>query len=36
MNGIELDREETRQAKVLYDYDPVDENEIAVYCDEVG
>ena len=36
VNGIELDREETRQARVLYDYEAVNESEITVYCDEVG
>ena len=35
VNGIELDREETRRARVLYDYDAVNESEITVYCDEV-
>ena len=34
-NGIELDREDTRQARVLYDYEAVDENELSVYCEEV-
>lgn len=36
VNGIELDREETRKAKVLYDYEADNENELTVYCDQVS
>ena len=35
VNGIELDREDTRRAKVLYDYEATDEKELTVYCDQV-
>ena len=35
MNGIEFDREDSRKAKVLYDYEAVDESELTLYCDQV-
>lgn len=36
VNGLELDHEETRKAKVLYDYEADNESEMTVYCDQVG
>ena len=35
VNGIELDREDARRAKVLYDYEATNEKELTVYCDQV-
>lgn len=36
VNGIELDHEDTRKAKVLYDYEADNESELTVYCDQVS
>lgn len=33
--GMELDREESRKAKVLYDYDAANENELTIFTDQV-
>jgi len=33
---VELDREESRKARVLYDYDAESENELTVYADQVS
>ena len=35
VNGIELEREKTRRARVLYDYEAVNDKEITVYCNQV-
>ena len=35
VNGIELDSEDSRKAKVLYDYEALDESELTVNCDQV-
>ena len=35
VNGIELDREDSRKARVLYDYDAENENELTVFADQV-
>ena len=35
VNGVELDREDTRQGRVLYDYEAVGEEELTVYCNQV-
>ena len=36
VQGIELDKEESRKAKVLYDYDPENENELDILTDQVS
>lgn len=36
VNGVELDREESRKARVLYDYDAESENELTIYADQVS
>ena len=36
VNGIELDRDESRKAKVLYDYEAVSDGEISITTDEVS
>ena len=36
MNGVEFDREDTRRARVLYDYEAENESELTVCCEEVG
>lgn len=33
---MELDREESRKARVLYDYDAESENELTIYADQVS
>ena len=35
VNGVELDREESRKARVLYDYDAENENDLTIYADQV-
>ena len=35
VNGVELDREESRKARVLYDYDAENEDELTIYADQV-
>ena len=35
VNGIELDRDESRKAKVLYDYEAENEEEMTVMTDQV-
>ena len=35
VDGIELDREESRKARVMYDYDAENENELTVFADQV-
>ena len=35
VQGVELDRQESRKARVLYDYDAENENELTVYTDQV-
>lgn len=32
---MELDREESRKARVLYDYDAESENELTIYADQI-
>ena len=35
VNGIELDRDESRKAKVLYDYEAENEEQMTVSTDQV-
>lgn len=35
VNGIELDRDESRKAKVLYDYEAENDEEMTVSTDQV-
>ena len=35
VNGIELDRDESRKAKVLYDYEAENEEQMTVLTDQV-
>ena len=35
VNGIELDRDESRKAKVLYDYEAVNDDELSITTDQV-
>ncbi len=36
LQGVELDREESRKAKVLYDYDATAEDELTIFTDQVS
>ena len=35
VNGIQLDRDETRKGKILYDYDAENDGEMSVTADQV-
>ena len=36
MNGIELDRDESRNGKVLYDYEALNDQELSITTDQVS